>query len=387
LEAAEARHVRAKGTPVPSPAIPLGSLGDDDLVDALAAVEGYSAARQVLEDEDLLEAMAGHDETVAGQSCSPADEDLLAAVAAVEGQPPSIAPPPAGPVLSEHSPNASQEEGGRKRRRVIPASFSAPGETPRPPPLAFPGRAVVLSDFAAAEEAAKRLRAMRVGCVGLDIEWRVTFARGQEPAPVALIQVCFSPAGGHGRVPAPPHYPDALNVPAVCMLFHVSRFRARDPATGALALPPSLRALLEDAAVAKAGCAIRNDAAKLRRDFGVEVRNAIDLGDMYSGRSGLQVIANRFSLQELAGLCFAGQGLLKPPALRMSNWELSPLTQEQVGYASTDAWASLAIFIHLHARRSARQPPPPRPAAPRPLGTPGPVAPDDPGLTVARPDA
>ena len=101
-------------------------------------------------------------------------------------------------------------------------------------------------------------------------------------------------------------------------------------------VPECLKAVLEDPAVAKVGCAINDDALDLFSDFGVEINSRVDLGGLSGSRR------TRVGLKNLT------QALLqvemgKSKKIMLSDWSL-PLSDDQVFYAGLDAWAGAACY-------------------------------------------
>jgi hypothetical protein len=202
----------------------------------------------------------------------------------------------------------------------------APPPSSRAPPIAAAGELPLLcfhgrvETAATAEEVDAVVRAVYASghAVGWDIEWRVTFERGAAPQPVALMQLALpgSAAGG-----------------PVVYLLQLAH-------TG---LTPQLARLLCDASVIKAGCAARNDAHKVARDFGLTPAGVVDVSDMAAARLWPP---QRWSLAALVARLLARQ-LPKPPAVRLGAWDARVLSREQEAYAALDAWASLRVHAAL----------------------------------------
>ncbi|KAF7306628.1 3'-5' exonuclease domain-containing protein [Mycena indigotica] len=155
------------------------------------------------------------------------------------------------------------------------------------------------------------------GPCGLDIEWRPTYVKGQAENPVALLQLANT---------------DTI------LLLHLHHIRA---------IPPSLRAFLENPEIVKAGVGIQGDAKKLYKDIGLSVRGCVDLALLarsvdnerwkgkYSDPLGLaRLIATYEDL-----LLFKGK-------VTRSNWERR-LDAEQLEYASNDSHAGYTLFMRL----------------------------------------
>lgn len=99
-------------------------------------------------------------------------------------------------------------------------------------------------------------------------------------------------------------------------------------------LPPVLRALLEDASVLKAGHSLSDDFRLLKASQLVTaVNTTVDTlpiaNKLGCVRPGLKTL----------GQLFLGGTMSK--AMQVSNWEAQVLSDAQINYAATDAWAPL----------------------------------------------
>ncbi len=95
--------------------------------------------------------------------------------------------------------------------------------------------------------------------------------------------------------------------------------------------------LLASSATAKVGIAIADDLRQLRQMFDFERNRVIDPGDIaYS--HGLK----QTGLRNLAGLFL---GFRIPKGSKTTNWAAPRLTEQQVAYAATDAWACRELFL------------------------------------------
>lgn len=180
--------------------------------------------------------------------------------------------------------------------------------------------------------------------VGLDIEWRPHYVRGQPQSRTALIQICYW-AGAAAEQAMPRRLP-AHGQGCVCLLLHVFQ----------CGLTPQAHALLADENIRKVGVNIGNDAAKLMVDFGAVVAGVRELGDEANVRRlpgavdipfvTCDTAPRRWSLAGLAEDVLS-QHLEKSSAVQCGNWERFPLTQQQQLYAALDAFASLAVYQSL----------------------------------------
>ena len=169
--------------------------------------------------------------------------------------------------------------------------------------VVFPGRIFVIYTRPEARKAVDYLN--RYSIVGVDTETRPSFRKG-EVHKVALLQI---------------------STEDTCFLFRLNR----------IGMPESLQEFLAGD-VLKIGLSLKDDFMMLRRrkDVHAEEGNWIELQD-YVGRFGIE---DR-SLQKIYANLF---GLKISKNQRLSNWEADSLTEAQMRYAATDAWASVQIY-------------------------------------------
>lgn len=174
------------------------------------------------------------------------------------------------------------------------------------PKVLFPGRIFVIYTEADADKAISYLQTQRI--VGVDTETRPSFKRGTTHK-VALLQISTSDT---------------------CFLFRLNQ----------IGMPPSLQEFLMSDTL-KIGLSLKDDFTMLRRrkDVHAEEGNWIELQD-YVGRFGIE---DR-SLQKIFANLF-GQKISK--SQRLSNWEAETLSEGQMKYAATDAWACVEIYNYL----------------------------------------
>lgn len=171
------------------------------------------------------------------------------------------------------------------------------------PIVQFPGRIFVIYTEAEADKAVEYLKSQRI--VGVDTETRPSFKRGMSHK-VALLQISTTDT---------------------CFLFRLNR----------LGMPASLEEFLMNDTL-KIGLSLKDDFNMLRRrkDVHAEEGNWIELQD-YVGRFGI----DDRSLQKIFANLFS-QKISK--SQRLSNWEAETLTDNQLKYAATDAWACVEIY-------------------------------------------
>ena len=176
-------------------------------------------------------------------------------------------------------------------------------EIARMPKVQFEGRIFIVYTEADADRAVAYLRTQPV--VGVDTETRPSFRRGMTHQ-VALLQIATADT---------------------CFLFRLNR----------IGMPESLQEFLMSDTL-KIGLSLKDDFMMLRRrkDVHTEEGNWIELQD-YVGRFGIE---DR-SLQKIYANLF-GRKISK--SQRLSNWEADTLSEAQMKYAATDAWACVAIY-------------------------------------------
>ena len=299
-------------------------LGSQDLV-ALAAAEAAALAQRAAPPPPKV---ARYEETGA---CA------AEANAALPPREPLRAMQPA-----EQQRDVQPAEQQRDAQPVEAAHAPRPAPEPAAPPLPpykYAGRVQVASTAAEVDAAVAAVYAGHHAVVGWDIEWRVSFQRGAEPEKTALMQLAL-PGGAAG--------PPCVHLLRICLS----------------GVTPALAALLADAGVVKAGCAARNDAHKVGRDFALRMDGVVDLSEL----AGTRLLpSQRWSLAALVARTL-GCALPKPASLRTGAWDARELSAEQMSYAALDAWASLRVHVALSQLPELPPPPPSNLPPLQPLG-------------------
>ncbi|KAI4972787.1 hypothetical protein ZWY2020_003712 [Hordeum vulgare] len=145
--------------------------------------------------------------------------------------------------------------------------------------------------------------------VGLDVEWRPSFGRAQNP--VALLQLCV------GRR---------------CLIFQLLH---------ADFIPLALRRFLADPDFRFVGVGVQNDVDRLNDDHGLEVANVVDLRSLAADEMRRPWL-RQAGLKDVAGVVM-GANLHKPRRVTMGPWDACRLSQEQIQYACIDAFVSFEV--------------------------------------------
>ena len=174
------------------------------------------------------------------------------------------------------------------------------------PIVQFPGRIFVIYTETDAEKAVAYLKSQQI--VGVDTETRPSFKRGRSHK-VALLQIATTDT---------------------CFLFRLNQ----------IGMPAILQDFLMGDTL-KIGLSLKDDFMMLsrRKEVHAEEGNWIELQD-YVGRFGIE---DR-SLQKIFANLF-GKKISK--AQRLSNWEAESLSDSQINYAATDAWACVRMYNYM----------------------------------------
>lgn len=169
----------------------------------------------------------------------------------------------------------------------------------------FEGEVIIVDHPTMIAEAASYLREQTV--LGVDTEARPSFQRGVH-YPTALVQISTLER---------------------CYLFRLTH----------VGFPVEIAEIFANPAICKVGLAFKDDLAGLKRRRDFKPANCIDLQTIVC-RYGIMELG----LQKIFAIVF-GKRISK--AQQLTNWENSHLTPEQARYASTDAWATLSIYLAL----------------------------------------
>ena len=169
----------------------------------------------------------------------------------------------------------------------------------------FEGDVIVVDQPEQVAEAVAYLNQFTV--LGVDTEARPSFKRGVH-YPTALVQIATEER---------------------CYLFRLTH----------VGLPVEIAQIFANPSICKVGLAFKDDINGLRRRRDFKPASCVDLQSIVC-KYGIMDLG----LQKIFAIIF-GKKISK--AQQLTNWENSYLTPEQARYASTDAWATLKIYLEL----------------------------------------
>ena len=194
--------------------------------------------------------------------------------------------------MSSFLPNTFAQHIDKAAIQTLPVTF-------------FEGEVIVVDKPEMVADAAAYLRQHTV--LGVDTEARPSFKRGVH-YPTALVQIATLER---------------------CYLFRLTH----------VGLPVEIAEIFANPDICKVGLAFKDDITGLRRRRDFKPANCVDLQSMVC-KYGIMELG----LQKIFAIIF-GKKISK--SQQLTNWENSHLTPEQARYASTDAWATLSIYLAL----------------------------------------
>jgi ribonuclease D len=110
-----------------------------------------------------------------------------------------------------------------------------------------------------------------------------------------------------------------------------------------IGFPKPLKELLEDPNIVKIGAAVRDDLKALKKlDKTFHPQSFFDLNEELK-----KVGFHNVGVRNLSAMVL---NIRISKAEQVSNWEAEKLTEKQMRYAATDAWACLEIFYELEKK-------------------------------------
>ena len=97
--------------------------------------------------------------------------------------------------------------------------------------------------------------------------------------------------------------------------------------------------MFADGRIVKAGVSVADDLKKLKLLFPFEEKCVVDLGSIARGHGARQT-----GVRSLAAMFL---GLRIPKGTTTSNWAAARLSQQQITYAATDAWACRELYLRF----------------------------------------
>ncbi|EES03385.1 hypothetical protein BDA96_03G266000 [Sorghum bicolor] len=150
--------------------------------------------------------------------------------------------------------------------------------------------------------------------VGLDVEWRPSFSRAYSKT--AILQLCV------GRR---------------CLVFQILR---------AGYVPIALAEFLgDDSGYTFVGVGVEADAQRLCDDYGLEVGHTVDLAYLAAEKMERRDLRNA-GLKGIAAAVMDAH-VEKPQSVRIGPWDAYDLSDEQVKYATIDAFVSFEVGRRL----------------------------------------
>ncbi|MBQ7210833.1 MAG: 3'-5' exonuclease domain-containing protein 2 [Paludibacteraceae bacterium] len=169
----------------------------------------------------------------------------------------------------------------------------------------FKGEVVIVNAIEHVPNAVDYLSRQTV--VGVDTESRPSFVRGVH-YPTALVQIATTQR---------------------CYLFQINR----------IGMPEELAGFFANPEIMKIGLAFNDDLHGLQRQHEFTPQNCHDIQKIVNDYGIFEL-----GLQKIYAIVF-GRKISKNQQL--TNWDTATLTTEQARYASTDAWATLRIWLEL----------------------------------------
>ena len=101
----------------------------------------------------------------------------------------------------------------------------------------------------------------------------------------------------------------------------------------------AMREIFSSEQIIKTGVSVNDDLRNLRNLFEFEERAVVDLGEV-AKRHGMK----QTGVRNLAGIFL---GMRIPKGAKTTNWAARRLTERQIAYAATDAWACRELYLRF----------------------------------------
>ncbi|RAL48473.1 hypothetical protein DM860_005897 [Cuscuta australis] len=145
--------------------------------------------------------------------------------------------------------------------------------------------------------------------VGLDVEWRPSFSRHQNP--VATLQLCVG------------------NRCLIVQLLYCNP------------IPDELSAFLANSSYTFVGVGIGEDLEKLLEDYDLAVANGVELRTLAAEKANDRSLKN-VGLKDMARIYLDAE-VVKPKRVTMGRWDQEWLSEEQIRYACIDAFVCYEV--------------------------------------------
>lgn len=173
--------------------------------------------------------------------------------------------------------------------------------------ISFPGRIHLITNDHELQSMATKLNLVTE--LGFDTETKPSFKKG-DVFKVALLQLSTE------------------NDAYLIRLHHVNQFQV-------------IKNIFENQNIVKVGLAVRDDLKQLQKIFSFVPQNFKELQDIAKAK-GLKNFGLKGMTQEIL------QAALSKGS-KLTNWEASILTPQQLKYAATDAWIGLKLYHKLNS--------------------------------------
>ena len=151
--------------------------------------------------------------------------------------------------------------------------------------------------------------------MGVDAEWKPNQIKGEQPHPVAILQIAT---------------PKAIYL---FQLLYLSN-----------GIPESLCHVMSNRNIIKAGVGVLSDAKKLLRDHGIQLRGCVELAGIVENIAPSK--PERMGLKQLTTF-YTELSLPKEKRIQLSDWSVKELSDAQIHYAAADAWGGLLVLEQL----------------------------------------
>jgi hypothetical protein len=113
---------------------------------------------------------------------------------------------------------------------------------------------------------------------------------------------------------------------------------------------PSLVEVMKSGTITKVGVGVLEDLKKLQQQYNIDYGAYWDVS--LAARRTVRPLLQKIGLGQLLQE-FYGIALPKPKKVQMSNWEMDPLSPDQMKYAAWDALCGVLLYDHLRLNSTA----------------------------------